>query len=91
MDTTNGYVLDKVELEAVPLPDRQLHGPRDSFARRERGASGGTGANSGLGNQPIWANGNRDTSNTFLLNGVDAKNLVQRQEHQPGRFGARGE
>ena len=28
-----------------------------------------------LGNQPIWANGQRDTSNTFLLNGVDASNL----------------
>ena len=36
---------------------------------------GGTGANSGLGNQPIWANGQRDTSNSFLLNGVDASNL----------------
>ncbi len=31
--------------------------------------------NSGLGNQPIWANGQRDTSNTFLLNGIDASNL----------------
>jgi len=31
--------------------------------------------NAGLGNQPIWANGQRDTSNTFLLNGVDASNL----------------
>src|SRR6202044_3924006 len=37
--------------------------------------SPGTGANSGLGNQPIWANGQRDTSNSFLLNGVDASNL----------------
>src|SRR3979411_474861 len=35
----------------------------------------GSGANAGLGNQPIWANGQRDTSNTFLLNGVDASNL----------------
>ena len=35
----------------------------------------GTGVNAGLGNQPIWANGQRDTSNTFLLNGVDASNL----------------
>ena len=37
--------------------------------------SPGTGANAGLGNQPIWANGQRDTSNSFLLNGVDASNL----------------
>jgi hypothetical protein len=36
---------------------------------------GGTGANSGLGNAPIWANGQRDTSNAFLLNGVDASNI----------------
>jgi len=36
---------------------------------------GGTGANSGLGNAPIWANGQRDTSNTFLLNGVDARSI----------------
>ena len=36
---------------------------------------GGAGANSGLGNAPIWANGQRDTSNSFLLNGVDASNL----------------
>ncbi len=48
--------------------------------RRNRPASapnfgGGTGANSGLGNAPIWANGQRDTSNSFLLNGVDASNL----------------
>jgi hypothetical protein len=35
----------------------------------------GSGVNSGLGNLPIWANGQRDTSNTFLLNGVDASNL----------------
>ena len=37
--------------------------------------TGGTGANTGLGNAPIWANGQRDTSNGFLLNGVDASNL----------------
>ena len=36
---------------------------------------GGTGANAGLGNAPVWANGQRDTSNTFLLNGVDARSL----------------
>jgi hypothetical protein len=28
-----------------------------------------------MGNEPIWANGQRDTSNSFLLNGVDASNL----------------
>ena len=28
-----------------------------------------------MGNAPIWSNGQRDTSNSFLLNGVDASNL----------------
>ncbi len=40
-----------------------------------RNSPGGTGANAGLGNAPMWANGQRDTSNTFLLNGVDARSL----------------
>ena len=31
--------------------------------------------NSGLGNQPIWANGQRDTANTFQVDGVDSTNL----------------
>src|SRR6202034_4521562 len=35
----------------------------------------GLDSNSGLGNQPIWANGQRDTSNTFQVNGVDVTNL----------------
>jgi hypothetical protein len=37
--------------------------------------SSGTGANAGLGNSPIWANGQRDTSNTFMMNGVNAYSL----------------
>ena len=32
-------------------------------------------SNAGMGNQPIWANGQRDTSNTFQVNGVDVTNL----------------
>ena len=28
-----------------------------------------------MGNAPVWANGQRDTSNTFLVNGVDARSL----------------
>src|SRR5260370_627336 len=34
-----------------------------------------SGVNRGFGNQPIWAKGQRDTSNTFKLNGVDASTL----------------
>jgi hypothetical protein len=75
VDTTNGYVLDKVQLDSVPLPTGSFTGLAILSPGVNAELSGGTGANSGLGNQPIWANGNRDTSNTFLLNGVDAKTL----------------
>ena len=73
-DTTNGYVLDKRRSMRSRCRPEALPGSR-FFPRRERRTSGGTGANSGLGNAPIWANGQRDTSNSFLLNGVDASNL----------------
>ncbi|HEY0795812.1 MAG TPA: carboxypeptidase regulatory-like domain-containing protein [Acidisarcina sp.] len=75
VDTTNGYVLDKAQIEAIPLPT----GSPLELATLSPGVDaelqGGTGVNSGLGNPPIWANGQRDTSNSFLLNGVDASNL----------------
>jgi Carboxypeptidase regulatory-like domain len=75
VDTTNGYVLDKNQLSAVPLPTGSFTGLAILSPGVNAELSTGTGANSGLGNQPIWANGQRDTSNTFLLNGVDASNL----------------
>src|ERR1700686_4882065 len=74
-DTTNGYILERDEISSVPLST----GSFTSLAILSPGVNAelpsGTGANSGLGNQPIWANGQRDTSNSFLLNGVDASNL----------------
>jgi hypothetical protein len=74
-DTTNGYILEKDAILQVPLST----GSFTSLAILSPGVNAelpsGTGANSGLGNQPIWANGQRDTSNSFLLNGVDASNL----------------
>jgi hypothetical protein len=75
VDTTNGYVLDKAQIEAVPLPTGSFTGLAILSPGVNAELPGGTGANSGLGNQPIWANGQRDTSNSFLLNGVDASNL----------------
>ena len=75
VDTTNGYVLDKQELESIPLPTGSFTGIAILSPGVNAELSSGTGANSGLGNEPIWANGQRDTSNTFLLNGVDASNL----------------
>lgn len=74
-DTTNGYTLDRAQIDATPLAT----GSFTQLAILAPGVSsqllGGIGTNAGLGNQPIWSNGQRDTSNTFTLNGVDVTNL----------------
>jgi len=75
VDTTNGYILDEQQIQSIPLPTGSFTGLAILSPGVSAELPGGTGANSGLGNQPIWANGQRDTSNTFLLNGVDASNL----------------
>jgi len=75
VDTTNGYVMESAQIEAVPLATGSFTGLATQSAGVNAELGGGTGANSGLGNAPIWANGQRDTSNSFLLNGVDASNL----------------
>ena len=75
VDTTVGYVLDKAEIESVPLATGSFTGLATQSTGVSAELGGGTGANSGLGNAPIWANGQRDTSNSFVLNGVDASNL----------------
>ena len=75
VDTTNGYVMDKLEIDSVPLPTGSFTGLTILSPGVSAELSGGSGANSGLGNAPVWANGQRDTSNDFLLNGVDARSL----------------
>src|SRR3984957_20535700 len=75
VDTTNGYVMDKREIDAVPLATGSFTRLAILSPGVDAELSGGTGANSGLGNAPVWANGQRDTSNDFLLNGVDARSL----------------
>jgi len=75
VDTTNGYVLDKTQIESIPLPTGSFTGLAILSTGVNAELPGGTGANSGMGNAPIWANGQRDTSNAFLLNGVDGSNL----------------
>ncbi|MGA3078710.1 MAG: carboxypeptidase-like regulatory domain-containing protein, partial [Bryobacteraceae bacterium] len=75
VDTTNGYVVDQLTIEETPLGT----GSFTQLAILSPGVHadmlGGAGSNSGLGNQAIFANGNRDTSNSFSLNGVDTNNL----------------
>src|SRR5271169_3157435 len=75
VDTTNGYILEKDQIESIPLPTGSFTGLAILSPGVNAELSGGTGVNQGLGNQPIWANGQRDTSNTFMMNGVDASNL----------------
>ena len=75
VDTTNGYVMETQQIDNVPLPTGSFTGLAILSPGVNAELPGGTGSNSGLGNAPIWANGQRDTSNAFLVNGVDASNL----------------
>ncbi len=75
VDTTNGYVLEQDQIANIPIPT----GSFTSLALASPGVNAelpsGTGAAAGMGNLPIWANGQRDTSNSFSLNGVDGSTL----------------
>lgn len=74
-DTTTGYTLDATQIEEVPLGT----GSFTQLAILSPGVSADllntAGTNAGLGNQAIWANGQRDTSNNFTVNGVNANNV----------------
>src|SRR5277367_1526284 len=74
-DTTNGYTLDSQQIALTPLAT----GSFTQLAVLSPGVNAellsGLNTNGGLGNQPIWANGQRNTSNTFQVNGVDSTNL----------------
>ena len=87
VDTTNGYILESNQIDAVPLPTGSFTGLAILSPGVNAELPGGTGANSGLGNQPIWANGQRDTSNSFPAERRRCQQSVQWKEHQPGGFG----
>ena len=74
-DATNGYTLDSAQIDMTPLAT----GSFTQVAVLSPGVNAellsNLDSNAGLGNQPIWANGQRDTSNTFQVNGVDSTNL----------------
>ena len=74
-DATNGYTLDSSQIELAPLAT----GSFTQLAVLSPGVNAellaNLDTNSGLGNQPIWANGQRDTDNTFQVDGVDSTNL----------------
>ena len=74
-DATNGYTLDTAQITATPLAT----GSFTQLAVLSPGVNAellaNLDSNAGLGNQPIWSNGQRDTSNTFQVDGVDVTNI----------------
>jgi Carboxypeptidase regulatory-like domain len=74
-DTTHGFVLSSDVIKNLPLGT----GSFTQLAILSPGINAdlltGSGVNAGLGNQSIWANGQRDSSNSFSINGVSANNL----------------
>jgi len=75
VDTTSGYILDAQAINNTPLGT----GSFTQLAILSPGLSSDfmntSGSNAGFGNQAIWANGQRDTSNSFTINGVSADNV----------------
>jgi Carboxypeptidase regulatory-like domain len=75
VDATTGYVVDTATIEVTPLGT----GSFTQLAILSPGVHAdflpGAGTNAGLGNQAIFANGQRDTSNSFSVNGIGANNL----------------
>jgi Carboxypeptidase regulatory-like domain/TonB dependent receptor len=78
-DTTNGYTLDPSQIAETPLAT----GSFTQLAILAPGVSSqfiaGVGTNQGLGNQNIWANGQRSSSNSMSVNGVSVTNLFNGQ------------
>ncbi|GAC1436550.1 MAG: hypothetical protein NVS1B11_22060 [Terriglobales bacterium] len=74
-DTTIGYTLSQLQITNTPLGT----GSFTQLAILSPGVSADllntAGTNAGLGNQSIWANGQRDTSNSFSVNGIYANNI----------------
>lgn len=74
-DITNGYTLSSELIENIPLGT----GSFTQLALLAPGVNAdflvGAGVNAGLGNQDIFANGQRDTSNSFSFNSVTSNNL----------------
>jgi Carboxypeptidase regulatory-like domain/TonB dependent receptor len=75
VDTTTGYVLDHDAINNAPLAT----GSFTQLALLSPGMTAdfinGSGSNAGLGNQALWSNGQRDSSNSFSINGATADNL----------------
>ncbi len=74
-DTTSGYVLDSQTINNTPLATGSFTQLAILSPGLNADFANGSGTNAGFGNQAIWANGQRDTSNSIAVNGVTADNL----------------
>jgi Carboxypeptidase regulatory-like domain len=74
-DSTNGNTFDSAQIAETPLATGSFTqlAPLSPGVNAELLSS--LDSNAGLGNQNIWANGQRATSNTFQFNGVDSSNI----------------
>jgi hypothetical protein len=75
VDTTNGYVVDQLTIQDTPLGTGSFTQLAIMTPGVQADFLGGGGSNAGLGNQEIYANGQRSTSNSFSLNGINTNNL----------------
>jgi Carboxypeptidase regulatory-like domain len=75
VDTTNGNVMDSAQIESTPLGTGSFTQLATLAAGVTADLLSGTGTNEGLGNQNLFANGQRSTSNTFTFNSVVSNNL----------------
>ncbi len=74
-DITNGYVLDSAQIEKQPLGTGSFTQLATLSPGVQADPLADTGTNTGLGNQNIYANGQRLSSNTFTFNSVMSNNL----------------
>src|SRR5581483_1986404 len=74
-DTSNGYVLSTSAIQALPLGTGSFTQLATLAPGVHADPLGGADSNAGLGNMNINANGQRDTSNNFSVDGVSANNL----------------
>lgn len=85
-DTTRGYVLNSRIIANTPLGT----GSFTQLAILSPGVNADllntAGTNAGFGNQSIWANGQRDSSNSFSFNGVNANNVFKWKVLEPAHL-----
>src|SRR6202011_3929691 len=74
-DTTTGYTLNDTQIADIPLGTGSLTQAAILTPGVSADLLNTAGTNAGLGNQAIWANGQRDTSNSFTINGVSGNNI----------------